>query len=291
MKDYFFHNLDEEEVLKLNTDLRRVISSHIAYFSKILPSIMFRGNGDLPKHNAGILDEWVFSVDSEIILNNHRFLALKATTGVYKNILIKMFKKLSRDIIITEKEFLEFKTSYEFITKSLMEIQNDLMETKFQFDPLTGAINRRAFDVIIKNERLSLIREDGKSCIAFADIDFFKNINDKHGHSAGDIVLKEIVTLFRRNIRETDVVARWGGEEFIILIQGASVQVANKVVEKVRKKIEQNIFKVAGKEIKVTCSFGISEMGSKTVDQAIDDADAAVYRAKETGRNKTIVKV
>ncbi|MEE9515146.1 MAG: GGDEF domain-containing protein, partial [Candidatus Brocadiales bacterium] len=116
------------------------------------------------------------------------------------------------------------------------------------------------------------------------DIDRFKHVNDKHGHQAGDVVLQELAELITRNVREQDIVTRWGGEEFMILSPFNYVKNAAKLSEKLRVKIEGHRFYGVGT---VTCSFGVTQFrDGDTTDSFTSRVDKALYKAKRDGRNR-----
>jgi len=122
------------------------------------------------------------------------------------------------------------------------------------------------------------------------DVDFFKQVNDQYGHDVGDTVLKRVADILNKSVREADIVVRYGGEEFIVLLvdveKGKSVEIA----EKIRKKVENMVIHTDGVTLKKTVSIGVSEFphDSDRFWQCIKFADIALYRAKETGRNKVV---
>ena len=124
--------------------------------------------------------------------------------------------------------------------------------------------------------------------IIMFDIDNFKKINDKYGHDIGDVILISIVKLVKKVIRKTDVFARWGGEEFMILAINSNKEQAEILAERIRKTIEFYNFHKAGT---VTCSFGVTEfMIDDSLEEFIKRVDIALYDAKEQGKNKVFVK-
>ena len=141
------------------------------------------------------------------------------------------------------------------------------------FDELTEILNRRGFDKTTKGLK--------RGSIIFMDLDHFKDINDTYGHEFGDFVLKEFATVIKENIRDTDIFARIGGEEFILVLPNTSYLHAYYVAEKLRKIIANHNFK----NVKLTASFGISEFEGN-LEKAINRADEALYEAKNNGRNQ-----
>ena len=155
-------------------------------------------------------------------------------------------------------------------------------------DPLTGLYNRRHFEDTLEREFLRASRYDNHLSFAIIDVDFFKKVNDTYGHSTGDYVLKEVAYLILQNLRKTDMVFRYGGEEFTVIITETPKEKAIVPLERLRKAVEEYPFSYNGQDIKITISIGISEVCENitTVHQLFDDADRALYKAKENGRNQ-----
>ena len=122
--------------------------------------------------------------------------------------------------------------------------------------------------------------------VAMLDIDKFKNINDTHGHDVGDIAIKEIKRILDETLRTSDLVARFGGEEFCIVLEDISVADTKALFEKVRKRFEDNIIKVNETEISYTVSFGVAYGMADSLDEMVKLSDHALYYAKENGRNQ-----
>ena len=156
-------------------------------------------------------------------------------------------------------------------------------------DPLTGLFNRRTFLKRIEEEAMRFRRYQKPFSILFGDIDFFKKINDTYGHAAGDAVLINISNILKTEKREIDQVARWGGEEFLILLPETDVAGAVQHGNKIREMISAKPFIYEGQEINITMSFGVSIYnGDTSIEKTIDLADQRLYRAKESGRNKVV---
>jgi diguanylate cyclase (GGDEF)-like protein/PAS domain S-box-containing protein len=151
-------------------------------------------------------------------------------------------------------------------------------------DTLTGIFNRLKFNELLDIEIRGAMRYRHPLSMIMFDIDHFKSINDTYGHLIGDAVLKEIAGLVAGNIRNVDVFARWGGEEFVILSPDSSLKAVSQVAEKLRKLIEVSSF---SSPCKVTVSFGLAEFKEDDVANSfLNRADAALYRAKSFGRNR-----
>lgn len=153
-------------------------------------------------------------------------------------------------------------------------------------DPLTGLYNRRNFDSTLEREFLRSKRYGGDLTLAIIDIDFFKKINDTYGHLCGDYILKEVAYLILDNFRKTDLVFRYGGEEFVAILTETDIKNAKIPMERLRKKIEDSSFEFNGERINVTVSSGVSSNNVETAGEFLDNADKALYSAKENGRNR-----
>ncbi|MFA6458686.1 MAG: GGDEF domain-containing protein [Patescibacteria group bacterium] len=156
-------------------------------------------------------------------------------------------------------------------------------------DPLTGLANRRSLDADFDKEIERAKRSHTALSAIFIDLDHFKSVNDEYGHDAGDAVLRFVARKLRTSVRATDVVARWGGEEFVILLSETNLDEAKQVAEKIRANIEEDRSSFDEKEIRITGSFGVAELNLKdgeTKEGFIKRADACSYYAKQTGRNR-----
>ena len=161
------------------------------------------------------------------------------------------------------------------------------LETQAEVDPLTGLLNRRGFGVIVRERYENLKDDPKKPTVVMADIDFFKRVNDTFGHEAGDKVLQEVAEHLRENVREDDVVARLGGEEFALILNDVPEGSVAQLTESLRARISELDVEWEGKRIPITMSFGIADGNTaKTVKHALAGADRALYAAKKDGRNR-----
>ena len=176
----------------------------------------------------------------------------------------------------------------------LEEVNKALNEKAMQYemmsvtDRLTGIYNRGKFELELSNEIQRVNRYDSESfSLIFFDIDNFKKINDTYGHSIGDMVLIKIVSLLHDALRTTDVFARWGGEEFVIIMPHTALSNAVEAAEKLRQIIEKENIKEVGQ---VTCSFGVTEfLKDDDIQSLIIRADNAMYKAKKEGKHRVTV--
>lgn len=153
-----------------------------------------------------------------------------------------------------------------------------------QTDRLTGLLNRAKIDDILKSEIKRATRNEFALSVILVDIDYFKEVNDKHGHQTGDLILSEFATLLSNNIRETDFIGRWGGEEFLIICPHTDSDGTFALAENLRKRVESTSFSVIGNK---TSSFGIAQLyKSDTIEDIFKNVDFALYHAKKMGRNQ-----
>lgn len=163
------------------------------------------------------------------------------------------------------------------------------LEENSTYDMLTHAFNRRYFDFVLRQEISRANRKKGEFSIILMDIDFFKSINDTHGHSTGDRVLQEMSSLIMQTIRKADVFSRVGGEEFVCILPDTSSESAFLTAERIRKLIESHS---SGDLPKVTMSFGVTEYRlEESAEELMNRADLALYEAKAQGRNRTVLQV
>ena len=158
-------------------------------------------------------------------------------------------------------------------------------------DPLTGAFNRRTFLELAEKEIARTRRAKGALSLVMLDLDHFKEINDRYGHLAGDAVLKGVVTTVQTCLRKEDLLVRYGGEEFCILLPSLAIDRAKAMAERMREVVERAKFPHNGRSLQVTVSIGVaglSNTGSEGVETLVSRADEALYAAKKSGRNRVV---
>lgn len=174
-------------------------------------------------------------------------------------------------------------------TEALSEA-NEQLAAAARVDPLTNLLNRRGFSAEASDEIDRMYRTGRAFNLVLADVDHFKNFNDRHGHACGDHVLIQAAAIFRSKVRAVDRVGRWGGEEFILLLPETGLEGASALAEKLRLDIADNIFEYSGQSLSITMTFGVARFEKgESLDNCIARADAALYRAKKLGRNQVLV--
>lgn len=185
--------------------------------------------------------------------------------------------------LINSKEYI-----LTFMDISDIERDQKTLKQTAELDPLTKIYNRVKLNKIFENIFLQANKHSFKLSVILFDIDHFKMINDTYGHNVGDKVLVELSRLSQGILREKDVLARWGGEEFMIVLSNTSVEEAKGLANRLRIEIDKYPFEVVKH---VTCSFGVTEFSAgDTQFDFLERVDEALYEAKDAGRNKVIMK-
>ena len=182
----------------------------------------------------------------------------------------------------------------QYINESLAVIQTKRLMRSLKdsalIDPLTGLNNRRYLQEYTEKIVAGVLRRGKAIGLIMCDLDYFKQVNDTYGHNAGDLVLKETSMVIRQSIRDSDIVIRFGGEEFLAVLLDVAEGESLKIAEKIRENIQQLKIKLPDGIIQKTISLGVSEFPADTgtLWSCIKFADVALYRAKEEGRNRTV---
>lgn len=194
----------------------------------------------------------------------------------------------SRKIPYSEQEIKLLET---LLCQLIYPLRNSILYQKAlkaaHMDPLTGANNRTALDKTLQRELELAHRHQLPLSIVVLDLDKFKKINDSYGHSAGDYVLKTLVHCIDETVRGSDMLFRYGGEEFVLVLSGTGTEGAKRIAERLRCAIEAYPFVYDRQEIAVTASFGVATLKKRdTVKHLFNKADSALYQAKDAGRNQ-----
>jgi len=188
------------------------------------------------------------------------------------------------ELLARVKVQLKIKSLQDKLRKS-----NQMLFELSNTDPLTGLNNRRSMMETLGKELERSQRNNAPLSLVMLDVDFFKKINDSFGHQHGDDVLKGLADLLQQALRQYDTAARFGGEEFALILPGANLDEALKVSERLRRQVEAHRFQLGDKTHSATISIGIAchpGAGIHTVDDLIREADYALYSAKRNGRNR-----
>ena len=154
-------------------------------------------------------------------------------------------------------------------------------------DPLTKLANRRAFEDEFQRRTAEFSRHGTRFLLMLIDIDRFKHLNDTYGHSAGDAVLSQLAVILKQTVRDTDLVTRYGGEEFALLLPAGEISLVTDSMERIRRAVEAAEFRIDSGRVRITVSSGAAEpLGREAAAALVKRADTALYAAKEAGRNR-----
>jgi diguanylate cyclase (GGDEF)-like protein len=181
---------------------------------------------------------------------------------------------------------LRLATQKQELGQALEQIQ--AMATR---DDLTGLLNRRHMQTLMEQETQRCVRNGRSYCVALLDIDHFKHVNDGYGHSAGDAVLRAFAEAGQGAIRSADVLARWGGEEFVLMLSDTRMPLATVGVERLREQVAAMQVEFGGQRLQITVSAGLTEHRfGDTLAQTLERADMLLYEAKSHGRNRVMTE-
>jgi diguanylate cyclase (GGDEF)-like protein len=185
------------------------------------------------------------------------------------------------------KRNIELESRVNERTRALTEA-NEKLSHLARTDTLTGLLNRRAFTELFPGNDRTL--PNRRNCaLALLDIDFFKQFNDRYGHNCGDAVLQEMSSLLAENLRQNDIVARWGGEEFIVLLPESSLETAAEVMERLRQAVASHEFNWKGQTLRISITVGLGSCIRENLDASLSSVDKALFRGKKQGRNRLVV--
>jgi diguanylate cyclase (GGDEF)-like protein len=250
-----------------------------------------RGSEGAKKLSLGLLAIFVFGTHDLLInlaiidstqLMPLGFLVLLGSIGVT---LVEQFTRLRTSLEAQVRER----------TEALRDANERLSETNTQLeqmaweDPLTGLLNRRGFELRAEAPWQRMRRSGRPFSILLADIDHFKSINDRFGHDEGDRMLVSVSRQLQQTTRAVDLVARWGGEEFVVLLEDAALPGAEIAAEQMRKTLEEMPFTVDSEPVTVTLTIGVAECkAGESMEAFIRRADQALYAGKQAGRNRVV---
>lgn len=180
----------------------------------------------------------------------------------------------------------------DLANNEIAKLQTELHHTSemVRHDPLTGALNRKGLDETLKREIARAQRRASSLCIGLLDVDNFKRINDTHGHHAGDAALMHLTEVVKENLRPQDSLARFGGEEFVIILPDTDAEDAIKAMHRLQRALTNKYFLTGGQKLLITFSAGVARLDDdEAPEAAIDRADKAMYRAKKAGKNRVMM--
>jgi two-component system cell cycle response regulator len=265
-----------------------------------IPSSPVLGTRILSKYS------WLINVDDSNAYQSAALLPLKRGNEII-GIQLLLSKDAERYSKNDATDFLQRLSAMIAISIENCINRQRTLELGYQ-DGLTNAYNRRYFDERLKHEIDRCQRNKTDLVCLFIDVDFFKQVNDRYGHQVGDAVLVRLVTLMREQVRSSDIVTRYGGEEFAIILPDTGITLAHEVAERIRSQVEEQKLIINDNTLGITVSIGLASLSQiryqlesqgqdiqhqdiQPVDQLLlAKADEALYQAKQTGRNQVVIK-
>jgi diguanylate cyclase len=284
------NNISQQKTLDLVSSIEKSRKDHVVWLNDFNKLLICREASSLVKlnHNQCGFSKFYNSVSEKFLLSHDVFLKIENTHESLHEIANKIIEKRESNKIITASDYdLFVRVESEFMHE-IDIIYSFLQETHHSIDRLTALPNKGFMLSILEKEYSILEREKIESSLVFIDIDFFKKVNDKYGHTMGDRVLTHVSKIFLTNLRKYDIASRFGGEEFLIFLKHISPKEAYVIAERTRCEINRMKFHLGDQEtIPVTCSFGIAAFTLEySLEQGIANADTAMYSAKAKGRNR-----
>ncbi|WP_293005104.1 GGDEF domain-containing protein [Nitrosomonas sp.] len=203
-------------------------------------------------------------------------------------LIVEETKQMQTSALNYRRDFLAARAEVSFAQNKIDQLETKLVEMgeKVHEDHLTGILNRRGLDTAFEREASRSIRHEHPLCYALLDIDNFKQLNDTHGHKVGDDALKYLVESVKDTTRPEDIVSRYGGEEFVILLPNTKLEEAVQIVSRIRRNLTKKFFLHENKRLLITFSAGVARLRPEESQESVfKRADEALYRAKKGGKN------
>jgi len=270
------------------------ISNHESWIAQVHQSLICQHGHSNPDdlcedaHCRCKFGQWLSSSDTAALMDYESFHSVVEKHQLMHALARQILQKSERKQSINEDEYRNF-TSHAIAFKlEVRNLQYTLMSQVCVIDHLTGAWNRYAMNAKLLEEKERLLRLGHSSAICMMDIDHFKRINDKHGHTVGDVVLKTVVGFCRDSLRKYDSIYRYGGEEFLFCLPDADQDEAHSIIERLCISLREYPIPTAnGESLSITASFGIACMlDEDPIEDTIRSADHALLYAKTQGRNR-----
>ena len=281
----------------IDRSIIKYYESHLMWISDLAICIRDKNQYEFPELDEQLctFGHWLNNEAKIIIQNNSKH---KTINTMHSNLHFfgrKIHNYVENDeyhLLITYLEKCEFISLG--IGTELALINNILLNKRVDKDALTGALSRESLSNVFESQHDLSLATDTPFVLAMCDLDYFKTINDTYGHVAGDKVLHSFVSIVKEHLRNSDMIIRYGGEEFVILLPAVKKDKALNVLESVRKSFEDSFVSFGEKEVKATVSIGVTEIKPEDryeqiyLEEYIAIADRKLYRAKNNGRNMIV---
>lgn len=284
---------NREELQDMLFQLEQALYNHQQWYNSLIRSLICR----LPPDRHDICSEpykecrfgqWYYGATSKKLMEYPGFVALGEEHRKMHQEASALLTAVEQGRDIRPYDYDNFSNALQRVQLEISALQRDLNELLYTRDALTGAINRVNMLPILREQHLMVKRNLQSSSLVMVDFDRFKQVNDQYGHAAGDSVLAWTSHFIKEHLRPYDKIFRVGGEEFLLLLQNANVELAFDVIERLRHDFIKSPVTVDDKKIAISLSFGIAAIEPDiTIEETMEHADKALYKAKKEGRNCT----
>lgn len=288
--------MDPPRLQKALDELQEATRDHEAWYRDLMRSIVCRTSvptHDLEpdRHRHCGLGKWYYGRARDGLSEERAYGAIEAEHKRLHRAAARVLRAMIADEPVSTDDYDELVAGRERLRLQIDTLRHQVEAALRNRDPLTGALGRG--EILPSLHEASELARRGvqHACVAFMDIDHFKEINDRHGHRAGDDVLTGAVRYVAGHLRAYDRMFRYGGDEFLLLLPGVHIEVAHKLVDRLRAGLARTVLAAdeAGSPIRATASFGITPLEPDlTAEECVDRADKALLVAKAAGRNRVI---
>lgn len=285
-----------ETQTSLLSALETAMRLHGAWLHRVHQRLLCIATQQTPAHDiehaSHAFENWIETLDSRWPFRDQRlFRQFKKGYRALRHAARRMLDRHCAQASLCAKHYDLFARHAERVNRLLCELQLCIVQQASKHDPLTDVLNRRDMLPMLEQQRDLLLSQGQPGAVCMLDLDYFKQVNDIHGHQAGDTILREVAACISRQLRQHDKLFRYGGEEFLICLPGTDGAQAATIIERIRKHVNLLSFDFgAHPGIRITASWGVAALHSNcSLEQTIDMADAALYAAKRAGRNCLMV--
>lgn len=289
-------NINREELQSILTQLVQALHNHRQWYNTIIRNVVCGLKSD--RHDVGenphrecLFGQWYYETAPSKLKNHPGFNAIGEAHQYMHQLTKKILQNSDAGIKINVNDFDNFANAIQRLQIEIESMQREMELMLYTHDPLTGVINRTDMMPILREIHEMSKRNSTISTLAMIDLDDFKKINDKYGHSAGDKVLTAFGHYLLSKMRPYDKVFRFGGEEFLLCMQNIDLNTSYTRCEKLRQELAMLPIDIdIGQPVSITASFGITILDTtQTLETSIENADRAMYSAKSSGHNCIVI--
>ena len=282
-----------EDAFASLTGFQHALAGHVEWLQKWYQAVLHRSEGvPIPSPDAATcqFSRWHAQAADGPLANFPGFAPLAEEHKAVHAKAAQISERATAGQTVTTSDYETLMGLVLSFGSAAQALEREVWKALATVDPLTGLANRQTMRTQLVGERDRAIRQRLPLCLALADIDHFKKINDTYGHAQGDDVLRAVAAVLRGTVRPYDVVYRYGGEEFLICLPGTNAETGAQALERIRQAVAAlDLTDDKGGAIRVTATFGLAEVDADiSVEDAIERADKALYDGKRMGRDRVV---